>query len=475
MKNKRYIWILIVSLIIISLAVGCSAEQNNDKSKKDNEKQEEPDGAKKDDKETKSMDTEKEDVTANSTNNNLFKDLPELPTTLEGFLSYPAGRYAGVKFEKQADEIKKILDKFPNQGDTVNKKMVNKYWKKLVYMFAEEYPNPKNIVAKWGAYEFGSPDIKDPRYKFKKNFNVEVILDASGSMAAMQGSKTRMELAKQAIQNFVSELPDKANVGLRVYGYKGSGSKADKKLSCSSNKLIYGIKPYKKKAFNQTLNAFSPAGWTPLANAIKLAKKDLSGLKDKNNTNIIYIVSDGIGTCGGDPVKQAKSLANANVNPIVNVIGFNVDNEGQKQLKDVAEAADGTYTNVQSQSQLQEEFDRSAEIASKWRMWQADAMGEARTEAVKRTKMIRDIRGEWVDRYRRERHNFDKVVDYLNYEVEKINTDFALALGDKQDKRMDKLMELKNQIWDDLWSIKSQDFDEAKKSIRQKYDANTEN
>ncbi len=158
----------------------------------------------------------------------------------------------------------------------------------------------------------------------------------------------------------------------------------------------------------------------------------------------------------------------------VNVIGFKVDNDGQKQLKDVAEAADGTYTNVQNQSQLQEEFDRSAEIASKWRMWQADAMGEARTEAVKRTKMIRDIRGEWVDRYRRERHNFDKVVDYLSYEVEKINTDFALALGDKQDKRMDKLMELKDQIWDDLWSIKSQDFEKPKKSIRKKYDANTD-
>ncbi|WP_077324241.1 vWA domain-containing protein [Virgibacillus siamensis] len=234
------------------------------------------------------------------------------------------------------------------------------------------------------------------------------------------------------------------------------------------------MKPYKKKTFDQALDAFSPAGWTPLADAIKLAKKDLNGSKGKNNTNIIYIVSDGIGTCGGDPVKQAKSLANANINPIVNVLGFNVDNKGQKQLKDVAEAADGTYTNVQNQSHLQEEFDRSAEIAGKWHMWKANSMGEARSEAVKRTKMIRDIRGEWVDRYRRERHNFDKAIDYLNYEVEKINTDFALALGDKQDERMDKLTELKNQIWDDLWSMKSQDFEKAKKSIRQKYDTNTE-
>ncbi|WP_077326293.1 VWA domain-containing protein [Virgibacillus siamensis] len=472
LKLRGYIWILLIMVLLMIIAVGCSSESDSTKTAENDQKQETSKEEKKDNTDIKN---EKEKKNASTMNTDFFKDLPEPPTTLKGILDYPTGKFSGEKFEANAEEIKKVLDKFPEPGEKINQKMVDKYWKKLVHMFAEDYPDPQNVVAKWGAYAFGSPDIKDPRYQFKENYNVEIILDSSGSMAAKQGSMTRMELAKEAIQDFVSELPEDANVGLRVYGFKGSGSEADKKLSCSSNKLVYGIKPYKKNKFKKALNSFSPAGWTPLADAIKFAKKDLSGLKSKNNTNIIYIVSDGIGTCGGNPVKQAKSLAGSNIKPIVNVIGFDVKNEGQKQLKAIAEAAKGTYTNVQNQAELQEEFARSAEIASKWRMWKANSMSEARSENVKRAQMMRDIRGKWSDKLMREYLNYDKALDYLDYELEKISADFASAVYDKREKRIDNLRRLKQQIWDNLGKIKSEDFEQAKKKIQKKYNLNTKN
>src|SRR5699024_4759075 len=46
-----------------------------------------------------------------------------------------------------------------------------------------------------------------------------LVLDASGSMAEdAGGGQTRIEAAKDALRTVVDELPDDAEVGLRVYG-----------------------------------------------------------------------------------------------------------------------------------------------------------------------------------------------------------------------------------------------------------------
>ena len=98
----------------------------------------------------------------------------------------------------------------------------------------------------------GSPDIDNPRMQFKENLNVLVILDASGSMGKDIGGQTQMAAAKKAILQFVEELPKEANVGLRVYGHKGTGSSTDKAMSCSSSDLLYPLKPYEKALSNIT-------------------------------------------------------------------------------------------------------------------------------------------------------------------------------------------------------------------------------
>ncbi|MCQ6276050.1 VWA domain-containing protein [Bacillus sp. V3B] len=70
---------------------------------------------------------------------------------------------------------------------------------------------------------------------------------------------------------------------------------------------------------------------------------DLKAKASENSENILFIVSDGIETCGGNPVEEAKKLANSDLNVKVNIIGFNVDDAGQKQLKETAAAGNGTY------------------------------------------------------------------------------------------------------------------------------------
>lgn len=67
----------------------------------------------------------------------------------------------------------------------------------------------------------------------------------------------------------------------------------------------------------------------------------MAHLDGETNTNLIYFVSDGIETCGGDPVRAAKEIAESNIQPVVHIIGFDVPSDEQQQLKDMAGAANG--------------------------------------------------------------------------------------------------------------------------------------
>ena len=127
-----------------------------------------------------------------------------------------------------------------------------------------------------------------------------------------------------------------------------------------------------KKHFQTSLDQVKPAGWTPTELALKEAAKDLESFDGEKNTNIVYLVSDGVSTCDDDPVAAAKALYDSHITPIINMIGFNVDNDGQKQLKEMAKAVDGTYQDVQDAESLQKELDQANEIAKKWAKWKED-------------------------------------------------------------------------------------------------------
>lgn len=262
-----------------------------------------------------------------------LSDVPPLPQTLEELLAYPAGELAGgATIDSQApdDAVVQVLENLPPLAGDASEEELKQYFAVLFSFFAEEYPDPNDVINKWKTEDFGSPDIDDPRYQPKENYNVEIILDASGSMATVIGNQTMMAMAKEAIREFAEALPAKANVALRVYGHKGSSAAKDKEVSCDSSELIYPLEPFDKAKLNDALDQFEPAGWTPIARSLQEAQKDLSEHDGAHSTNVIYLVSDGEETCGGDPVKAAEELADSNITPIVNIIGFNVDSDGQK-------------------------------------------------------------------------------------------------------------------------------------------------
>ena len=151
--------------------------------------------------------------------------------------------------------------------------------------------------------------------ELKQQVNVELILDASGSMAERVGGEPKLATAKRVLIDFISTLPKNANVALRIYGHQGSSADADKAVSCASSELLYPFQPPDTARFHSAIQAFQPAGWTPLARSFDDARRDFERFDPANSSNFVYVVTDGIETCDADPVASAGQLHAANVKP----------------------------------------------------------------------------------------------------------------------------------------------------------------
>ncbi|MBS4193297.1 VWA domain-containing protein [Bacillus sp. FJAT-49705] len=476
--HKRYIIILILLVSIISafLFVISSTEDStkeaSEKPQSNNEEYVEIEDDLLEENRPKQLDAEE-----------ILANLPSTLEKIDEIVAYPVGAFSGRQYRDLTEDEKLYIlehfDKLPKIGDSDPKKdqptdeEIEPYWRLVYSLFHEDYPGPNDILKELNTILFGRPDLEDDRYRFKEHLNVEIILDASGSMAKKVDGKPMMDMAKEAIKEFTADLPKDANVALRVYGHKGSGSNQDKQLSCSSNELIYPLKKYSASSLNSALRRFKPSGWTPLAKAIEEAKNDLSAYNGENHTNIIYLVSDGVETCGGDPVKAAQELADSNITPIVNIIGFNVDSEGQRQLKEIADAAKGTYTTVLNQEGLSDEFDRSKEIAQKWEEWAADAVKQLEDENNQQWDNIFNASNIWMEKNKQQRMNIIDVADDLHKNGQ-ISKESAEILKEKANDQSRKILKLSADLRDGLWVLKDKKYEEVKEEIDNLFNENVE-
>lgn len=218
----------------------------------------------------------------------------------------------------------------------------------LVHWFAVDYSEVNDALANYEP-AFGEYGAEEEDQKTK---NISIQIDSSGSMNGQVNGGVKMNLAKEAVENFAAGFPEDTIMTLRTYGHKGTGDDKDKAMSCESTEVMYETNTYDEAAFKTALGKFKPSGWTPLAASIKAGYEDLKAKAGEDTENILYIVSDGIETCDGDPVKEAKALADSNLNVKVHIIGFDVDDAGQAQLKKTAEAGNGKYYTVNSKLEL---------------------------------------------------------------------------------------------------------------------------
>lgn len=168
-----------------------------------------------------------------------------------------------------------------------------------------------------------------------------ILLDASSSMSERDHSGiTKIDAARWVISDVVGQLDtNKTSVGLLAFNG-----------GCNSARLYVeptNTNPYRITAVVKKLPT---GGKTPLASSINKAGEILSHAKQKVR---LLIISDGIETCNGDPVYEAKMLMKLyDIEPTIYVVGYNVDSNARLQLKSIANVGKGGYFDVQDSATL---------------------------------------------------------------------------------------------------------------------------
>jgi hypothetical protein len=182
------------------------------------------------------------------------------------------------------------------------------------------------------AGEIGVISTLAPPSKTRKN--LEIILDASGSMKTlMAAKKTRWDVALETLRGILPELPDDFKVGLRMYGHREPSTSPK---TCADTELLVPIRKVDRAALYAAASRFKPKGETPLVYSALQAPADLKAVGGGS----VILITDGEESCKGDMAKAAAEIKASGLDIRLSIIGFAIANP--KTQQDLAAFAQGT-------------------------------------------------------------------------------------------------------------------------------------
>ncbi len=180
-----------------------------------------------------------------------------------------------------------------------------------------------------------------PRPK-KSSKNLEIILDASGSMKLPLGKSTRIGTARQVLRSVLAKIPDDFNVGLRLYGHR-YGSR--QKETCTDTELLLPLQKLDRQRILSIVDNVKPRGETPLIYSVLQTPADLKPLGGDS----VILITDGEESCHGDPQQAVRQLQGTGIDVTVNIVGFTLTGtQVEQQLSALAEATGGRYYSAQN-------------------------------------------------------------------------------------------------------------------------------
>jgi Mg-chelatase subunit ChlD len=207
--------------------------------------------------------------------------------------------------------------------------------------------------------------LKDGRPAVSLNDRaVQIVVDASRSMWGQIDGVSKMQIAKETLEDVSYGLPRGLDLSLRAYG-NTSASEAN---NCADSSLLVPFSEMNRDDIRGAIAGLKPTGQTPIAYALNQAGRDFDGL---DSDRAIVLVSDGIESCGGDPVQAARDLREQGI--IVHLIGFGMGNakdEDTASLRAVANASGGRYVTASSAEELQAALAQT--VATAFSVYQGD-------------------------------------------------------------------------------------------------------
>ena len=175
---------------------------------------------------------------------------------------------------------------------------------------------------------------------------VEVVVDASRSMWGQINGEAKMTIAKEILQDVSYWFPEDLDLALRAYGSTSPSANNN----CADSALLVPFADYNREPIRGAIGGLRPLGQTPIAYALNQAARDFGSLQ---SDRAVVLVTDGIESCGGDPVQAARDLSVQGIT--VHVIGFGLGNaadEDAASLRAVANASGGRYVVAGSAEEL---------------------------------------------------------------------------------------------------------------------------
>jgi hypothetical protein len=175
----------------------------------------------------------------------------------------------------------------------------------------------------------------------KTRKNLEIILDASGSMKTILSAKekkTRWDVAVETLDQVLASLPNDFQVGLRMYGHR-EPSRSPK--TCTDSQLLWPIRKLDRKGILTQVGRYKPKGETPLVYSALQAPADLKNV----GGGTVILITDGEESCKGDMAKAAADLKASGLDIRLNIVGFALKKNAkvQKDLSGFAESTGGLF------------------------------------------------------------------------------------------------------------------------------------
>jgi hypothetical protein len=169
-----------------------------------------------------------------------------------------------------------------------------------------------------------------------------LVLDASGSMWGRIEGRAKIEIAREALNELLGELPADTAVGLQVYGHRSKGD-------CDDIELLAAPRAGAAEDLARRIASIQPKGMTPITAALQQAGASLAQHEGRAS---LVLISDGKETCNGDPCAAARRLRAQGVDTTIHVVGFDVGAEEREQLQCIAEGGGGRYFGAANAAEL---------------------------------------------------------------------------------------------------------------------------
>jgi VWFA-related protein len=186
---------------------------------------------------------------------------------------------------------------------------------------------------------------------------IELILDASGSMKLRVEGRPKIDIAKEVMAQIIKGLPNDAQVALRIYGHRiREGRSGD----CQDSQLVFPFGKIDKPRMLARVREVNALGTTPIAYSLKQVARDFGRARGEK---MVILVTDGKEECGGSPSAVVSELVARGIKIKLNIVGFALADVATKQeMERVARLTGGRFFDASNAKTLTQAIEQALAV-----------------------------------------------------------------------------------------------------------------